>query len=375
MTVATQELAPFQPLIDELAQAREHTDQYGQYRGNRESIEGRQNSINYELAKQAESAVVAKVVHEINGTDDTVLDPFQRAISVKVLAHTWRTPVNESMELIQEGFDVFERVREGAEQNRGIVAILAKSSIALYSSRGADDLHAEPISWERGHHEIVYRLPDGFSVAVPDVKDKSFPDTQVKPSSFSQVGMPGGHGNHVAELLSVLDPSSPRNQLPFIRLGTPEQPLNSLDDHLKSDAQRFAGRLLVKTLAKADWIQITPPSEAVKAKVIDQVSDIYQDLLVGDVPRDAAPHLVTRHFRMTGLDVSTRKDRNKSLGTYNRSARDGLYYAADISAADVEAATREKIAKLEESTRPDRILKAFRAKQFMDPFFAKLVEA
>lgn len=367
MAVDISELAPIQPLLDELVQAREHTDQFGKWRGSHDSLEDCQNSINYKLATQAETGVVNKVVDGINSADETVLDEFQKAITVKVVAHKWRTPMDKSIGLISDGFRVFERVKEGAEQNRGMIAILGEKSISLFNSNGAQDLQLQPISYERGHKSIVYTLSDGYSVGVESLTDKSFPDPAIHETSFSETGLLGGHGDRVAEQLSVLDPTSDRYKLPFVRLGTPEHPQASIDNHIKTDEERFAARLLAITMGVSGWIQATAPSEELKARVIGEFSNVYTDLLVGDTARDAVEHIGARHSRMTArTDITHSRLRKTSLATYDHTARSRVFYAADINAEEVEAATREKVAKVVEATSPAGVIKAIRAKQFLD---------
>ncbi len=376
MSAGTHGLAPFQPVLDRLNLAREHTDQLGGLRGDSDSLEARQNAINFEVAKEQEADVVAEVVDEFIAADDTVLDVFQKAIAVKVLAHPWRTPMDESLGLVNAGFQVLENIKEGARQNRGTIAILGESSIALYESFGLDDLQTEPVRGAKGHHSIVYKLSNGQSIVVEDIEDDSFPDPNIAKVHFSKTGLTTGGGNNVPELLRTLDPRSDTYALPFVRLGSAEQPKDRLDDHLKTDAQRFAGRLLVWKAGKETWIQIASPSDALKATVVDRFSDIYLDLLSGDTPRDAVAHIGSSHSEFTGrTNVYATRSRKTSLASHSPQGRGNIFYAASISESEVEAATREKVAKLEETKTPNGVIKALRAKQLMDAFFVRVTES
>ena len=71
--------------------------------------------------------------------------------------------------------------------------------------------------------------------------------------------------------------------------------------------------------------------------------------------------------------VSTHRQRNRGLGTYSPEQRNTLLYAAGLTPGDIEAATREKIAKGAETAHtPNGIAAFLRAKQIVDDFFHKL---
>lgn len=368
MTRVLQELAAFQPQIEELVTAREHTDVYGKKHTIPGTREAHQNHFDYEDAKRAEKKVTHALVDAINAAPTDTLTEPQQAIAVKVLAHPWRYPMPKNMKLIREGFTVFERVRKGAEKNRGLIAIVGEKTIELYESQGADDIRTRPIDYEYGHHSISYRL-DGRQIQIDSIKNTSFPDPVTKEARFSKAGLYGGHGNNVAEMLRTLDPSYARNDLPFIRLGTPEKPGTSLDAHLHSDDELFAARFLVKTLAY-DWIRLSRPSEIARNEVVDELSSIYQDLITGETPRDK---LKTRSIKL-GRGYRSVPLRNKSLADYTPEELQALLYASDASAADVEAATREKVAKLGEGTTAMSIARVVQAQQSLDLFFRRLAE-
>lgn len=375
MSVDTHELAPVEPLLDELVAARAHTDQFGKRSPlGLSQLEQKRNSLDYETAKVEEEAVLRRVVSGVNETDDAALSPFQKAITTKVLGHVWRTPIPQSLDLIVDGFRAFERVEEDAERSRGTVAIIGESAISLFTSNGKDDLQVEEINARLGQRGIGLRLADGMSVAIPSMKQDGFPDPSVKNATYSQILLSSGYGDNVAAQLGQFDPESDKYELPFIRLGTPEKPSSNLNAYLESAESRFAARYLIRLLQKDNWLYVTKPGDELESKVVDEISDVYTDILFGLTPRDEEKHISSEHSHMAKRTyVSTKRMRNKGLATYDTKGRDVLLYAAGATPSDIEAATREKVAKKTHGAQTaNQIIGSLRAEQLIDPFFERL---
>ncbi len=369
------ELASLEPLLGELTAARANTDQYG----NRSTLglperERMRNKLNYEAAKEEEEVVVRRVVSGVGGTADTVLNPFQKVIAAKVLSHKWRTPVPQSLELIANGFRTFDTVEEDVERNRGTIAIISELAISLFTSEGRNDLSAVAINERLGRGGIYLTLSDGMSVTIPSMNEASFPDPSVKSEGYSQTLLSTGYGDNIAEQLKTFDPSSDEYRLPFVRLGTPEKQIGDLNDYVQSPEARFAARYLVRYLQKDSWIHVEEPGDELEAKVIDEVSNVYADILFGLTPRDEEKHIRGKHSPMSQrTHVSTTRTRNKGLATYNAKEREALLYAAGTTPSDIEAATREKIARIaREAQTAARVAGSLRAEQLIDPFFEQL---
>ena len=299
----------------------------------------------------AEAKVVRGVVGDIYSADPTILSAPQKAIAVKVVAHSWRSPMDESLEKISAGFRVFERVSSAAELNRGTVAQIGEKAIAFYESGGADDIKVDRVT-QRDAHESTISLviSEGMAIEVEPFSNNSFPDPKITQKSYRGSILSTGYGDSVAEQMGEFDPDSPKFKSSLIRLGSAEKPKTDLNPHLTTDAERFAGRLLAITMGKHDWIQITAPGDKLRNSFVDSLSSVYKALLTGNIPSDLVVRTrsVSRGMGMGSRVVNSRA-RNTPLSTYDRISRGRLLYAADVSASDIELATREKIKKLEHS--------------------------
>jgi hypothetical protein len=375
-TVDTHELSMMQPQIDDMFTAREARDTARQLAHSRETdtLMKKQHELDAERACVAETVATVALTSAIHAEESSTLSPAHKAIAIKVLSHVWRSPRDESMELVRTGSESYDRVAADMDHNKGVLAMVATDSVALFNANGANDIRvtwANPNSAYNGSGVIDLVLSDGYRAAIESSASASFPDTAVEKATKKYEIMPLGFGNNIAEqeFMSRFDPQSARYRLPFTRLGGANSIGQDINELLLTDEARYAARLVQSTLGDLHTVlDIKPPGEALQATVIDRFADIYQDLLVGDTPRDSATHYKLDRG-MGGSYLETERLRQHSLAELSGDARRRMFYAAHVNPDEVEAATREKIAKLPESGSAYDTVRALRAAPLMSQFF------
>ncbi|MDB5175248.1 MAG: hypothetical protein JWM81_106 [Candidatus Saccharibacteria bacterium] len=356
MTLDVQELAPFQTQLENLEAARLRTNSLNTF-NNMDVAAQRRNIPKYEKADLAEREATVRLVDDIYAADAEVLSEPQKAIATKVLANFSRGPIPEKVAKINSGFQVFERVQEDVERSRGTVAEIGVRTVSLYESKGAEDIVVRRLHQTAYGGLISVDLNDGVKVSVQPCEHVSFPDPWLEPTSLSIDLLPAGPAEDVASELKRFDPASPMYGQGLIRLGTEAKPGDILDSHLTTDEQRFAARFLTASVQKWQWIHVTPPSESLKNVVVDNMSRIYLELLSDVAPSD---------------ELAGGRQRQTPLASYDQDGRRKLFFAADVSASDVELATREKLAMLRISSKASDIAKFLRASQHANTFFEKI---
>lgn len=366
------ELAGIQPQLEELVAARALTDRYGSYRSSGDKREDQRNGLDYEDARESEEAVVAGVVQALDEADDSTISPPHKVIVKTIIDHVWRRPMDESLGIIKDGFAIYDRVAEDIANNRGTLAVVNETEgyIGLYESEGQEDID---IAHTHDRSQRVTLSVTGGKVVITNPSSSEFPHLTVQANVTQAWDVLNGQAYSAQPWhhLETFDPSSDRYKLPFVRLGTPERPLASLDNLLTTDAARFAGRLLIVTLGKQKWLTVRPPSETVSAQTIDEFAKVYTEVLTGMAPSDTEEH-IRLEGGLGGVHLARSHQRRRSLASYSVAERTSIFYAANITASDIEEATREKLAKLELSNTAETIAKALHAKLVVDQFFAKI---
>jgi hypothetical protein len=324
------------------------------------------------------TAVLAReaVIGQIHETDDSLLTPPQKVIAHHIVGSPRRPNAQQAIEHIEHGFTIFERITHDVEQYRGTVATIGMATIALYDMHGADNLIT--LQTNTGQpYSFGIKLENGQQVTVPRLdQPKTFPDVQPQPATYWRELLGHSHDGYADEQLEgvALTDQASKNVVPLIHFGTESNPQADPNEYVVTDEQRFAMRMLIRTLSKDSWLHVTPPSEDLKRLTVTNISGVYLDLITGLVPRDKRPQQQGSYDGFSQrTNVYTTYDRAKSLADYTLSQRDVLCYAAGINPEEVEAYTREQLHKLVETAdTPAKIMQTLVGWQHIDHFFVHL---
>jgi hypothetical protein len=239
-----------------------------------------------------------------------------------------------------------ERVKEIAEQHRGIILVVHRPHVVVGESRGAEDVTTLPST--AGPEYTQYTIKTTASpVGIKRIYGKKVPEleTMQEQNRYTITDT----SRNVARKLE-----KPGEGISLIPLGSPDHPKEVTDDLLdRYDPLIYATRLAIAQAGHTDWARITYPSRGVSELAIGQFSTLYLDLLTSEEPLGKA----TSEFAL-----------ERNVLDYTLPELKNVFYAAGISSREVAEATRKKLSSQQLDT-PLAIMKALRAGRYIDDFF------
>lgn len=251
--------------------------------------------------------------------------------------------------LLRSGMIIIDRVYSGFQDGSPVVARVEKEGVALYPSRGINDLRIsdERVSSGSSGRErwLSVQYENGVRVEANPMLDDMI-HTNIEPDSERIIsalnGKNGVHGKDPFHRLRKWDPAHPEYDPTFVRLGTPTQPVDT-GRLVVTDSQRFAFRAASDLMGHSDWLTTDRPSDVFREKLIKEFAYAYWDLLAFGEPIDGQTRQILHQSSSGKVGIEHRRNRKKSLVDYSTRERSAIHYGADIVVDDLIMATQEII--------------------------------